>query len=186
MTYQAPGGWQFSGHGSHRAAPFINSTPVRIHAHRALRLLMAAGAWAAGLCLVIGSITLVAEAAEPASATHVTAAAGVHHMQGERLTAHGGQGAVTRTFRGTGNRTTSRFTFARKHRWELRWSFTCPGRTPSGHLLIRDGNAGNADAIVSASGIAGMGSTWTYSRAATHYLVVSTNCSWTIRVTGSR
>jgi hypothetical protein len=187
MTDQAQGRWQFPGHGSHRAPPFTNSTPLRIHAHRALRLLTAAGAWAAGLCLVIGSITLVAEAAEPASATHVTAAAGVHQVPAGTLAGHGGQGAtVTRTFRGTGNRTTSQFTLAPHRRWDLRWSFTCPGRTPSGHLLIREGDAGKAGDSVSASGMAGGGSTWTYSQAAAHYLVVITNCSWTIQVTGRR
>ena len=187
MTYQAPGRWPFPGHGSHRAAPLRNSTPLRIHAHRALRLLTAAGAWAAGLCLVIGSITLVAEAAEPASATHVTAAAGMHHVSAGRLAGSGGPAAtVTRTFRGTGSRRTGQFTIAPDLRWELRWSFTCPGPTSAGHLLIREGDAGNAGASVSASGMAGAGSTWTYSPAAVHYLVVITNCSWTIRVTGSR
>ena len=39
---------------------------------------------------------------------------------------------------------------------------------------------------MSASGAAGAGSTWIYSRAAAHYLVVITNCAWTIKVTGSR
>ena len=38
MTYQAPDGWQFPVHGTHHAAPFGHSTPVRLHTRRALRL----------------------------------------------------------------------------------------------------------------------------------------------------
>ena len=184
MSYPAPDGWQLPVHGSHHAAPFGQATPMRIHAHRALRLLPVAGAWAAGLCLVIGSVTLVAETAEPAGATHVSTAAGVHDLGNRMLAAHAGR--LTRTFRGTGNQTTSQFTVAPDRRWNLRWSYACPGRTPSGHLLIREGDAGDASASVSASGAAGGGSTWTYSQAAAHYLVVITNCTWTIRVTGRR
>jgi hypothetical protein len=187
MSYPAPDGWQFPVHGSHHAAPFSNATPMRIHAHRALRLVVVAGAWAAGLCLVIGSVTLVAETAGPASVTHVTTAAGVNHLSTAKLAGHTRRtGPLTRTFRGTGNRTTAQFTVAPDHRWNLRWSYTCPGPTPPGHLLIREGDAGNAGVSVSASGAAGAGSTWTYAQAAGHYLVVITNCAWTIRVTGSR
>jgi hypothetical protein len=187
MSYPAPDGWQFPVHGSHHAAPSGHATPVRIHAYRALRLLGVAGAWAAGLCLVIGSVTLVAETAQPASATHVSTAAGVRHVQNGRLARHAGRtGPLTRTFRGAGNRTTSQFTVAPHHRWNLRWSYACPGRPPAGRLLIREGDAGSVGVSVSASGGAGAGSTWTYSQAAAHYLVVITNCAWTIQVTGNR
>ena len=54
---------------------------MRVHAHRALRLAGVAGAWAAGLCLVIGSVALVAETTQPTSATHVSTAAGVRHLR---------------------------------------------------------------------------------------------------------
>jgi hypothetical protein len=187
MSYPAPDGWQFSVHGSHHAAPSGHATPMRIHAHRALRLAGAAGAWAAGLCLVIGSVTLVAETAEPASATHVSTLAGVRHLGNGKLAGHVSRsGPLTRTFRGTGDRTTSQFTVAPHHRWNLRWSYACPGRPAAGRLLIREGNAGSVGVSVSESGAAGAGSTWAYSQAAAHYLVVITNCAWTIRVTGNR
>jgi hypothetical protein len=187
MTYPAPGRWQFPVHGSHHAAPFGNATPMRIHAHRALRLLAVAGTWAAGLCLVIGSVALVAETAGPASATHVSTAAGVHHLRHGKLAGHGGRArSLARTFRGTGNQTTGAFTVAVNHRWGLRWSYACPGRARPGNLLIREGGAGNRGVSVSASGAAGAGSTWAYSQAAGHYLVVISNCTWTIRVTSGR
>jgi hypothetical protein len=193
MSYPAPGGWQSPVHGSHHAAPPGHATPMRRHAHRALRLAGVAGAWAAGLCLVIGSVTLVAETTEPTSATHVStaagmsSAAGMSHLANKKLGPHAARsGPLTRTFRGTGNQTTRMFTVAPHHRWNLRWSYACPGRPPAGHLLIREGDAGSVGVSVSASGAAGAGSTWTYSQAAAHYLVVITNCAWMIRVTGNR
>src|ERR1700723_2290776 len=48
----------------HAAAP-IGPSLTRLQAHRALRLFVSAGTWAAGLCLVIGSIAIVVSAASP-------------------------------------------------------------------------------------------------------------------------
>jgi hypothetical protein len=190
MTYQAPDGWQFPVHGTHHAAPFGQPTPMRLHTRRALRLVATAGTWAAGLCLVIGSVALVAEAAGPTSATRGTAAAGVAgvHRAGTQATAgHGAAAApVTRTFTGTGNRTTGQFIVAPGSRWELRWSYSCPARAPGGHLIIREGGAGNTGVSVLAAGAAGAGRSWTYSPGTAHYLVVLASCTWTIRVTGRR
>jgi hypothetical protein len=160
---------------------------MRLHAHRALRLAGVAGAWAAGLCLVIGSVALVAETAQPTSATHVSTAAGVRHLGNGKLAGHAARtGPLTRTFRGTGSQTTGQFTEAARRRWNLRWSYACPAGPAGGRLLIREGGAGSTGVSASASGPAGGGSTWIYSRAAAHYLVVITNCAWTIKVTGSR
>jgi len=190
MTYQAPNGWQIPVHGTHHAAPFSQPAPARLHTRRALRLVATAGTWAAGLCLVIGSIALVAEAAGPTSATHVSAAArvaGLHHAAPAGPAGHGGAATpVTRTFTGTGNQTTSQFTVAPHSRWDLHWSYRCPARTAGGHLIIAEGSAGNDGVSVSADGAAGAGSSWTYSPGAAHYLVVLASCSWTIQVTGRR
>ena len=190
MTFQAPSGWQFPAHGTHDAAPFGHSTPMRMHSRRALRLMVTAGTWAAGLCLVIGSIALVAETAGPTSMTHVTTTAGVARANRTAPQAPAGNGAapvpVTRTFTGTGNQTTSQFTTAPHSRWELRWSYSCPGRAPAGHLIIREGDAGNDGVSVFADGPAGAGGSWTYSAAAAHYLVVLASCTWRIQVTGHR
>jgi hypothetical protein len=158
---------------------------MRARAHRALRLFVAAGTWAAGLCLVVGSVALVAETAGPANQTHVATAAGVHHLRAGVL-ARGPAAPATHTFRGTGNRTTGQFTVTPRARWELRWSYACPAVKPAGHLLIREGGAGATGLSVSATGRAGSGSTSAYARAAAHYLVVIANCAWTIQVTGSR
>jgi hypothetical protein len=204
MTYQAPEGWRLPPRGAQHAAPFGTTTPLLVHAHRALRLFVTAGAWAAGLCLVIGLVALVAATAGPASGTHVAAAAGASRLSsgtsgrtgagsGGRHDGAHGQAAgghrthgMVRTFAGTGNLTTSAFSVATPSRWELRWAYQCPPGAPRGRLVIREGGAENGGVSVAAAGAAGSGSTSTYSTSASHYLVVLANCAWTVRVVGSR
>jgi hypothetical protein len=192
MTYQTPDGWQLPPRCPQHAAPFGSSRPLRIHAHRALRLFVTAGAWAAGLCLIIGSVALVAGAAGPAAATHVRAAAARsaklsgHPRKTGHRSAAGGAGHLLRTFTGTGDLTTSQFAVAAHSRWELQWIYHCTPHTPGGHLIIKEGNAAGNGLSVDAAGPAGQGRTWTYSSASTHYFVVITNCDWTAKVLGHR
>jgi hypothetical protein len=187
MSYQAPDPWQLPVRAPHHAAPLRGGRPLRLHAGRTLRLMAAAGAWAAGLCLVVGSVALVAGAA-PAASTHVAAAAGVRSLRSARgpggRTASVAAGRVEQTFQGAGDQVTGQFTVAPRSRLELRWSYACSRPGPAGHLLIRE--SGSDGVTVAASGAAGQGSTWSYTRAAAHYLVVIANCGWTIRVSGSR
>jgi hypothetical protein len=214
MSYQAPDGWRLPARTpQHATAPGgsgIGSgiggrgrgrdgggecagrgTPLRVHAHRALRLAATAGAWAAGLCLVVGLIALVAGTASPAGTTHVSPAAGIRRLPPGRLpgsdTGHraGGGGAwPTRTFRGAGSATTGPFTVTPRSRYQLRWSYSCPAGLTRGHLLIRE--SGTAGVSVTAAGAAGSGSTWAWAPSAAHYLVVVANCAWVIQVTGAR
>lgn len=187
MTYHTPDGWR-PPHGPQHAAPFGSSTPLRVHAHRALRLFVAAGAWGAGLCLVVGLVAMVAGADR---ATPISAQAGDYRAPQDRDPAQGpprsvrptgGRLEAVRTFDGTGDLTTPPFRVAADGRWELEWSYSCPARTPGGHLIIREGDAAGGGISVAASGTAGHGSTWTYSDGASHYLVVITNCGWTVKV----
>ncbi|HEU5420529.1 MAG TPA: hypothetical protein VFV41_22775 [Streptosporangiaceae bacterium] len=199
MTYQAPRGWRLPPRGPQHAAPFGSTTPLVVHAHRALRLFVTAGAWAAGLCLVTGLVALVAEAAGPAKATHVAAAAGSSKLNPRATGARGGPGGdhgggagqpgstrrpgtVLRAFAGTGNRTTGAFSVTAPGRWDLHWSFQCAPRAPRGGLIIREGGGGHDGLSVDAAGSAGTGSTSTYSATASHYLVIITSCSWKVRV----
>jgi len=196
MTYQAPDGWRLPPSYPQHATPADGSAHLSSRAHRALRLFVTAGAWGAGLCLIIGSVALVAEAAGPAPATHVTQAAGHYHLPAGQLDSHsakarrhpapGGTHDVLRAFIGTGNQTTSQFTVAAHSRWELQWSYACAPHAGRGALVIREGNAGGGGVSVAEMGAAGHGSTWTYSSVGTHYLVVLTNCAWAIEVTGRR
>lgn len=189
MSYRAPDGWRLPVRAPQHGATAGGATPLRIHAHRALRLAWTAGAWAAGLCLVVGLIALVAGMASPAGTTHVAPAAGIHRLPpapvpGGDAGPRAGGGWLTRTFRGTGNATTGLFTVTPRSRYQLRWSFSCPARVPRGHLLIREG--GTAAVSVTAAGTAGSGSMWAWAPTAGHYLVVIASCAWVIEVTGTR
>jgi hypothetical protein len=194
MTYHTRDEWRLPPRGPQHAAPFGSSTPLRIHAHRALRLFVAAGAWGAGLCLIIGLVAMVAKTAGPGRTTHVTAATRRYTLpRGHLATAAPGKKAgagrvpqLIRTFVGAGDRTTGAFRVAADSRWKLEWSYRCPARAPAGHLIIREGDAGGGGVSVDAAGAAGHGSTWTYSDASAHYLVVITNCDWTVKVTGDQ
>jgi hypothetical protein len=90
---------------------------------------------------------------------------------------------VLRRFFGTGDQVTGSFTTAAHSRWELSWSYHCPARGLPGQLIIEAGGGGLS---VTAAGPAGHGSTWTYSAARRHFLVVTANCAWSVRVTGDR
>lgn len=203
MTYQAPEGWRLPPRGAHHAAPLGSTTPLLVHAHRALRLFVTAGTWAAGLCLVIGLVTLAAEAAGPGRPTHVTAAAGASRLSsadgggraGQGGRQHGGRAgqpggrpgrSVLSTFAGTGNRTTGAFSVAAPGRWVLQWHYWCPAGTPRGRLIIREGGTGSDGVSVDAAGLAGRGSSSSYSTSAGHYLVVITSCSWKVSIVGAR
>jgi len=158
-----------------------------------VRLFVTAGAGAAGLCLVVGSVALVAEAAVPARTAHVTDTGRYSRGPGELsgqggapLAAGAGQRApeVLRTFSGTGNRITTQFRVARHSSWELAWSYQCAGPAPGGRLIIMGGSGADGGVSVSADGARGQGSSWTYSDSGSHYLVVLTNCQWTAKVLG--
>jgi hypothetical protein len=194
MTYQAPDGWRLPPpRCPQHAAPLGGSAPVTIQVHRALRLFVTVGAWAAGLCLVVGSVALVAEAAGPRAAMRITAAAGGYPLHTSKLPGHGGQagrdrasGGKMRAFAGTGNQTTGQFLVAAHSRWELQWSYTCATHSPGARLVIREGNAAGGGVSVAAMGAAGHGSTWSYSDTAAHYLVVLTSCAWSVEVVAHR
>jgi hypothetical protein len=197
MTYQAPDGWRMAPPPCpQHAAPFA-SAPVSVHVHRALRLFVTVGAWAAGLCLIVGSVALVAEAAGPSATMHEAAALGHYPQRAAQLSGHGRSPAARRparrwvpgdrlgTFAGIGSQTTGRFLVAAHSRWELQWSYTCTAAAPGGRLIIREGN-GSGGVSVAATGAAGHGSTWTYSDLSAHYLVVLTSCVWAVEVVGRR
>lgn len=179
MTYQPPAGRRLAAH----AAPVGGSTPTRLHAHRALRLFGAAGALAAGLCLIIASVVLVAGAAGPGRATHVSTAARRSSLQSKGSSTRPARADhVLRTFAGIGNRVTPRFTVPAHSRWRLRWLYQCTPGEPGQQLIIREGVATGTGISVGATGPSGSGSASAYSAGRTHYLVVITNCAWTTQV----
>jgi len=185
MTYQAPAGRRQTARCPQHAAPFGGSTPVRLHAHRALRLVVAAGAWTAGLCLIIASVALVAGAAGPARTAHLTTTAGRYSApRSTGLTQPGGATHVLHTFSGIGDQRTPQFTVAAHSRWTLDWLYQCMSGRPGQQLLIREGDATGSGISVNATGASGHGSTSAVTAARVHYLVVITSCAWTARILG--
>ncbi len=188
---------------SQHAAPFPSPRPVSLHARRALRLFVTAGTWAAGFCLVAGSIALVAATAGRGNDTGRDAAArsgrlanhaGLHDT-GARLQARpAGRRPAYReivTFTGDGDRITSRFRVKADARWQLRWSFRCPSGAERGQLTVADAALGvrgttALGAAVSQLGADGHGSTWRDPGRASHELVVLSSCSWTMKVVQAR
>jgi hypothetical protein len=180
MIYQTPDPWRLERRGPQHAAPFDTSAPLRRHGGRALRLIVTAGAWGAGLCLVIGLVAMVAQAAVP------------HHpARSAPIDAASGSGASSAAYvryikrsSGTGLGAMS-FSMAARSRWELTWSYHCYAAGSRGHLVISEpGN--RAGARVSAAGQVGHGTVWTYSDQRDHLLVIATDCTWNVLVAGHR
>jgi hypothetical protein len=183
--------WRLERRGPQHAVPFDGSDPLRRHGRRALRLIVTAGAWGAGLCLVIGLVAMVAQAtpSRPARA----AERGV----GDRsLASHSADGPITDTitsntaydrylkrFSETGPAFRS-FVVAGHSRWQLRWSYKCTAGT-RGSLTITEPTISTGVRVQSA-GTAARGVTWAFSDAATHYLLIRGSCPWTITVAGRR
>lgn len=178
MTYQTSDPWRPERRGPQHAAPLDSSAPLRRHGGRALRLIVTAGAWGAGLCLVIGLVAMVAQGAVP------------HHpaRPSEAETAGGSASNAafaqyTKRFRGTGPLLSS-FQMAGHSRWELRWSYSCAaGRR--GYLTISE-PALSTGVSVRATGPSAHGVTWAFSDVTTHYLFIHGDCRWSVTVAGRR
>jgi hypothetical protein len=166
----------------HAAAPFTLSAHARQHMHRALRLFVTAGTWAAGLCLVIGSIVLVVSAAssnrdDPLAAT---SAAGLTAGRAGPAAAHD---RVVAAFAGYGDRSSRSFRVGKNAAWQLQWSYTCPVRLRAGLLVVEVAGARAVGATISQSGAGGHGAQSISPDGQTHRLVVISSCSWTMKVT---
>ena len=161
---------------------------------RALRLLMAAGITAAGLCLVIGAVALVAAAGGRSGDATVTPAAHQSPAQPSVLLdpvardRHGAHGAIAmrpvpllgRT--GRESEITGRFRVGGTGTWQLSWSYDgCRGGRGAA-FAVTDGSA--AGLAVAGSGSAGHGVSRSRAEPGWHHLIIRSRCAWTIRVTG--
>jgi hypothetical protein len=184
----------------HAAAPLGPSLP-RLQAHRALRLFVTGGTWAAGLCLVIGAIAIVVSAASPGK---VAATSAQHGATGKLAANPGtlrqphastsarprGRGTarprVIESFAGYGDETTREFQINQAARWQIQWAYTCPPTMRTGLLVVEDAAPSAVGASISEAGTAGRGATWLRSSARSHRLVVISTCSWTMKVWQNR
>lgn len=187
----------------HAAAPFGPSL-TRLQAHRALRLFVSAGTWAAGLCLVIGSIAIVVSAASPGRVAATSATSSQQGTAGQLAAnpgvlgrphasasprPHGRSAArapALAAFTGYGDETTREFRINQAARWQIQWAYTCPPSMRSGLLVVEDATPNAVGASITEAGTAGRGATWLRSSARTHRLVVISTCSWTMKVWQNR
>jgi hypothetical protein len=210
--YHDSDGWPRPVRGpQHAAAPFRQSSPVRARAHRALRLFGTAGLWAAGLCLVIGSIVLVVSQATPGKLAPVSVTTKTRAGTGRPTRAGPRPGRtvtpparpaprhtpairpgsarterVLAAFAGRGDATTAAFRTAAAGGWQIRWSYACPAAVPAGLFVVEDAGPGAIRASITQSGVAGHGITSLGAGAGAHRLIVISTCSWTMKVTQQR
>ena len=207
MSYRDSEAWREHSRAPQHASQSESSGPVffrglrvpRPPSSQALRLVMTAGMWAAGLCLVIGSIALVVSSAGAAHAgASRMADAAADHDEPDRPVPAGAASPhpsrdqtsvryrVVATFSGRGNATTRLFRVRAGSRWELRWAYTCLARPPGGQFVVADeGAAHGRPALgpsISQSGASGHGTTWLNPRGTQHSLLVISTCSWRLSV----
>ena len=172
----------------HAAPTFGLSSPARAGAHRALRLFVTVGTWAAGLCLVIGSIVLVSSTSSSPLARMARAGSRSSVDTGERLAGHRSRlpsplpAPEIAAFAGRGDETTSQFALKSRAAWQIWWSYSCPAGVPVGQLIVEDAAPGAVGASIDQTGDAGHGETSLVAGAGTHHLVVISNCSWQLKV----
>jgi hypothetical protein len=191
----------------HAAARFGSASPVWLRAHLVLRLFGTAGLWAAGLCLVIGSIVLVVSQARPGKLAPVSvttttgagpgkqAAAGAHPRRTVTTPARpapatrhmpAGTERVLAAFAGHGDKTTAAFRTAAAGSWQIRWSYACAAAMRAGLFVVEDAGPGAIGASITQSGVAGHGTTSLGAGSRAHHLIVISTCSWTMKVTQQR
>lgn len=169
--------------------------------HRAVRLALAVGVVAAGLCLVLGmtvlAVTIGTSAAVPAEADAAgrafqpfnegaAARPGSSSGQDETrfhratlppvgrtiATVHGGATAPSLTV----------FPVATPGTWGLSWVLRCQAGA-TGHLIVTEGAGPSAYAFeIDASGRSAGGTSWHTRDPGRHSLTITSTCSWSIRI----
>lgn len=142
-------------------------------AGRAVRLTVAAGAAAAGLCLVLGLVALVATIGYPGAVHSGAARAGSRpgHFEQTTLTV----GATVATFSGAGLTHQARRTINVPDTWGIAWTFHCqPGRNPG--FTVADGTPGTVRITDSANH--GHGVWWDFHAPGNHQLLFLSDCAW--------
>lgn len=201
-----------------RQGSYRRPQPPRIPLHaapagqrqRVLRLFIAAGTGAAGLCLVIGSVALVASAGGRPRSTTVTSASHLSparpspaRLSPARLsparTAHGGStpglhgprlssahGRTILSSAGRGAGTSRRFTISGTGTWQLKWSYyDCSAQGGKGEFVVTETGT-VPGASLSEFGTAGHGTAWAYRDKGSHHLVIRSECAWRIAVVGQQ
>jgi len=166
----------------------------------ALRLVGMASMWAAGLCLVVGSIAFVVRGTGPAgrpasglatAAQHrATVATAPASTTPSPSTSAAGRSRIVATFSGRGNEATRRFRIRPHSRWQLRWCYMCPPSRRTGEFIVADAVPARTHAPlgpkIADSAPQGRGSTDFTAISGSNYLIVISSCSWSMDVAQDR
>jgi hypothetical protein len=93
---------------------------------------------------------------------------------------------VLAAFAGHGSAITRHFRVVGTHRFGVRWSYDCPPRRSGGQFIMREADivAGKSRVGpgIEETGTSGNGITWLTSAKRSHFLLVVSDCAWTMRV----
>jgi hypothetical protein len=181
MSYPPPGGWP-SQPPQMAPYPYQPPQPKRSWARRhpvATTLLSLAGA-----IFLLGGIGAAVGGNQSGSPSPTAAAAS--GGSGPRQTApvsqaraHSTMPHLVTTFSGSGEENTPKFTVS--DTWQLRWSYDCSSFGSQGNFAVsEDGAFGSVD--VNELGMGGRGSTYGYGDGGSHYLDVSSECGWNVKI----
>jgi hypothetical protein len=146
-------------------------------AGRAVRLIFTLGGAAAGLCLVLGMVALVATIGNRGAVHSGTAGAGSRPGHSER--AYLTVGATIASYSGAGLTHQFRKTIKVPDTWGISWAFRCqPGRTPG--CTVADRTRSTVPVKDPAS--RGHGIRWDFHAPGNHQLLIISDCTWHVTI----
>lgn len=165
---------------------------------------MTVGAIAAGLCLVVGMVTLVvalggSKGGRPQAAGHTPAGpAGTGTRSASSQRAHPGsrevhrgarisshsyrRGTTLRNYRGSGTGEPGLFQVPAPGTWGLSWQYRCPGGQRGSFLLGETRSSAAMAITVQRTARSGQGTYWVVGDTGPHSLVIESRCAWHLRV----
>ena len=154
-------------------------TPLLTAQHRVLRLIMAVGAVAVGLCVVLAMVALVVSlGGSPARNVAQTGHGSAAYPQPRVLTGHAPAATLARyQGKGSGERA---FMLRTPGRIVLAWSYRCPAGRAARFTLGQALVPADLGLDQYRTGRIGSGSTQLREGAGRHVLVVVSDCAWTL------
>lgn len=156
-------------------------TPLLTAQHRVLRLIMAVGAVAVGLCVVLAMVALVVSfGSSPARNVAKTSGIGAAYPQPRVLAGHAPAATLARyQGKGSGERA---FMLRTPGGVVLAWSYRCPAGKAARFTLGQALVPADLGLDLYRTGRVGSGSTQLREDAGRHVLVVVSDCTWTLSV----
>lgn len=169
--------------------------------HRAIRLALAAGVGAAGVCLVLGMTVLavtvgtsgagpaIPDAAgrvvQPVSKDSTPARPASSSAGGSARREHATLPLVGRTvayFHGSDQPSRAAFRIPEPGTWGLSWVLRCQGGK-TGHLIVTEGTSASPNDVgVEASGRSDGGTSWYVRDPGRHWIAIRSSCSWSVAI----